>query len=655
MRLKLLKYSLLTMGLACLPLQASIGDDDLSLALATETALDSDSNDPDAVYIPNDTAVTAQDLPNPVTLTGFVNQPGSGPEGRSHAAGDVVDVYRVSLRAGQRVTLTLAGDGVQADLDLGLADLNGNLLDASAGQGRVESLTVKTDGDALVLVGANRGASRYELTIGSAQGSAAPSMRLSDSFAAGEAIVRFPDRQIGTRRVLRTQAQALGALAGRESETQQRNALFKLAGLRQIESYRTLATTETPGFPSGFQPADQAARSKLATLYGVKALKLDPELEYVGLNYIRRILFTPNDQYYSAQWHYPQINLPQAWDVTTGANAIVAVIDTGVVTSHPDLQGQLVAGYDFIKDPATAGDGDGIDSNPDDPGDRFDPISGSSFHGTHVAGTVAAATNNSVGVAGVAFGAKIMPLRALGIGGGVDYDIEQAVRFAAGLANDSGTVPPRRADVINLSVGGPEFSPGSQAVYDQARAAGVVIVAAAGNDGVSQLTYPGAFPGVIAVGAVDINKARASYSNFGSWVSVVAPGGNKEQDVNGDGRLDGVLSTAASDSSGTLVNDYLIEQGTSMATPHVAGVVALMKAVAPSLTPQKVAELLASGALTDDLGAPGKDDQFGYGLINASKAVAAAGGGSVPSGSFQVIDPTLQNFGVNVGTMVPVP
>ncbi len=138
-------------------------------------------------------------------------------------------------------------------------------------------------------------------------------------------------------------------------------------------------------------------------------------------------------------------------------------------------------------------------------------------------------------------------------------------------------------------------------------------------------------------------------------MSVVAPGGNTGQDVNGDGRLDGVLSTATSDSGGTLVNDYLIEQGTSMATPHVAGVVALMKAVAPSLTPQKVAELLASGALTDDLGAPGKDDEFGYGLINASKAVAAAGGGSVPSGSFQVIDPTLQNFGVNVGTMVPVP
>jgi serine protease len=398
----------------------------------------------------------------------------------------------------------------------------------------------------------------------------------------------------------------------------------------------------------------------LATLYGVKALNLDPELEFVGLNYKLRVLFAPNDPLHPYQWHYPQINLPQAWDVTTGANAIVAVIDTGVVLSHPDLQGQLIAGYDFIQDPAVAVDGDGIDPNPDDPGDRFDPSSSSSFHGTHIAGIVAAATNNAVGVAGVAFGAKVMPLRVCGRpptledGCATIYDIEQALRFAAGLPNNSGTVPPRRADVINLSIGTTKFLPGMQGVIDQIRAAGVVIVAAAGNDGTSELNYPAAFPGIIAVGAVDINKARAYYSNFGSWISVVAPGGNTAQDVNGDGRPDGVLSTATTDSGGALVNYYEVHMGTSMATPHVAGVVALMKAVAPGLTPQRVAELLASGALTDDLGAPGKDDQFGYGLINASKAVAAAGGGPGP-GSFQIIDPSLLNFGVNVGTMVPVP
>jgi serine protease len=664
MKFRFPSHAFLVLGLAGLPLQASIGNDDSFLAVqaargtpdpAVEVAADSDDgSNSSAVQIPNDAAATAQVLPNPVTLTGYVNQPGSGVAGRSRATADVVDVYRVSLQAGQRVALTIAGDGIQADLDLGLADLDGNLLDASAGQVRVESLTIKTAGDYLVLVGASRGGSRYELTIGPARGLAAYSLRLSDSFVAGQAVVRFLDDRTETRGGVRAQVRALGGFAGREHEARQRNVLFDLEGLNQVAAYRTLASAESPGFPGGFRPVDPAVRAKLDTLYRVKALSLDSEVRTAGLNYIRQILFVPNDPLYQNQWHYPQINLPQAWDVTTGANTIVAVIDTGVVLSQPDLQGQLVAGYDFISDPSMAGDGDGIDPNPDDPGDRYRSDGSSSFHGTHVAGTVAAATNNAVGVAGVAFGARIMPLRALGIGGGTDYDIEQAVRFAAGLTNDSGTVPPRRADVINLSVGGPEFRPGSQEAYDQARAAGVVIVAAAGNDGIDEMNYPAAFPGVIAVGAVDSNRARAWYSNFGSWIGVVAPGGDMSQDVNGDGRPDGVLSTGTRDDSGTLVNDYLIYQGTSMATPHVAGVVALMKAVAPGLTPQRIADLLASGALTDDLGAPGKDDQFGHGLINASKAVAAAGGGS-GSASIQVVDPSLVNFGVNIGTMTPVP
>ena len=662
-----LLYALLLLGLVSLPLRASFGGDDSALSLkadaapgtldaVVETVVDGDDgNDPNAIFVSNDTAVTAQSLPNPVVVTGYVNQPGSGPEGRSRAVGDLVDVYQVSLSAGDRITLTIAGDGVQADLDLGLADLDGNLLDASAGQVRVESLTVKTTGDYLVLVGASRGASRYELTIGPARGPAAASLRLSDSFAVGQAIVRFPDQRAEIQGGLRARVHALGGFAGREHETRQRNVLFDLAGLKQVAAYRTLASTESSPFPGGFRPTDPAARDKLKTLYQVKTLNLDSEVAAAGLNYVRRPLFVPNDPYYQYQWHYPQINLPQAWDVTTGAGTIVAVIDTGVALSHPDLQGQFVPGYDFIKDPAIAGDGDGIDPNPDDPGDHSEDDGSSSFHGTHVTGTVVAATNNGVGVAGVAFGAKVMPLRALGIGGGYDYDVEQAIRFAAGLPNDSGTVPSRRADVLSMSLGGTGFSPGSQAVYDQARAAGVVIVAAAGNDGTTEMNYPAAFPGVIAVGAVDINKARAPYSNFGSWVSVVAPGGNMAQDVNGDSYPDGVVSTAASDSTGARVNGYGIAAGTSMATPHMAGVVALMKAVAPSLTPQKVAELLTSGALTDDLGAPGKDDQFGYGLINASKAVAAAAAsGGSGSGSFQAIDPSLQNFGVNVGTMVPV-
>ncbi len=669
MKPELARRAFLVVGLAVL-LQACGGDDDggdvpptppptppatqftLSgtVRSASGVASDSDVNDPLAPYRANDTVADAQPLPNPVTLGGYVNQPGAGPAGRSRSGGDASDVYKIKLLAGQQISLQIAGDGIQNDLDLGLADLEGNILDAAVSQNRVESLTVTTGGDYLLVVTADRGASNYVLTVGQSLASTAAGMRLSDSFVVGEAITRFQPAAV-RRDGLRAQLRALGLMADRPAESEPRNALVDLAGLKRSAAYRKLASATQAHFPGGFQIVDSVLREKLETLYSIKAMRRDSDVADAGPNYIRRAQFVPNDPLYRFQWHYPQINLPQAWDLTTGTDAIVAVIDTGVVLSHPDLQGQWVAGYDFISNPSNAGDGDGIDANPDDPGDGTDPGGGSSFHGTHIAGTVAAATNNSVGVVGVAFGAKVMPLRALGRFGGTDYDIEQAVRYAAGLPNDSGTVPPRRADVINLSVGGPGFSTATQAVYDQARAAGVVIVAAVGNEGSSTPFYPAAFPSVLGVGAVDIDKARAPYSNFGTAVDVVAPGGNTARDVNGDGKPDGVLSTAASDSSGTLVNDYAIWQGTSMATPHVAGVLALMKSVAPNLTPQDIDALLASGALTEDLGTPGRDEQFGDGLINAYRAVIAAAdsaGRPVNPMPILTISPAALNFGISL-------
>lgn len=657
MKTRPLKAVLMMTLVTLLPLQA-IGGADAPLPLAVaEAVADSDGEGYAAVYIPNNTAATAQAIAaTPALVTGAVNQPGSGPPGWSHNAGDVVDVYHVALQAGQRITLTMTGDGVRDDLDLGLADTRGRLLDAAIGQGQVETLTVIEEGEALVLVGASQGAARYQLTIGPAQETLPPSMRLREPFVVGEAITRFHDDPVPGTDSLRVQAQARGAFAGREWEGGQRNTLLKLEGLAVgAGAGRAPAGVEAAAFPGGFQPVDAGSQAKLATLYRIKALNLEPDVRWAAPNYIRRAAFTPNDTYFGYQWHLRLLNLPQAWDLTTGANVIVAVLDTGVVTSHPDLQGQLVAGYDFISNASNANDGDGIDPNPDDPGDHAKSDGSSSFHGTHVAGTVAAATNNALGVAGVAFNAKIMPLRVLGRDGGTDYDIEQAVRFAAGLANDSGTLPARRADVMNLSLGGPGFLPGSQEIYDQAYAAGVAIVAAAGNAGSSEANYPAAFGSVIAVGAVDITKARAFYSNFGSWIDVVGPGGNLNQDTNGDSWPDAILSTASTDLGGALVSDYAMNQGTSMAAPYVAGVLALMKSAAPGLTPQRIKEvLLVNGALTDDLGAAGKDAQFGYGLINAQKAVTAAGG-TPATGTYQTIDPARLNFGIKVGTMAPNP
>ncbi len=659
------KHIVLVLGIAGLLLQAcggggGDGDGDSSpppaatytlsgvVRPASGAAIDSDVNDPNAPYQSNDTLATAQALPNPVTLGGHVNRPGRGPSGRSFDVGDVADFYRVSLLAGQQINLYIAGDGIENDLDLLLADFGGSLIDASIGLGRVKSLTVGADGDYLVVVAVDRGASNYVLTIGQTLAPTEAGLRLSDPFVSGEAVVLLEKKATARNGGLRVQAQSLGWLAGREEETEPRNMRFDLTELRRAGTYSTLSSVAASGFHEDLQIDDPELRDKLETLYQIKALNRDPDVKVASPNFIRRTLFVPNDPLYAFQWHYPQINLPQAWDLTAGSDTIVAVIDTGVVLSHPDLQGQLLPGYDFISSPANAGDGDGIDPDPTDPGDRANADGSSSFHGTHVIGTVAAATHNSVGVAGVAFGAKVMPLRALGRLGGTDYDIEQAVLFAAGLPNDSGTLPARRADVINLSIGGIGFSAASPAVYDQARAAGVVIVAAAGNQATDIPVYPAAFPGVIAVGAVDINKQRAPYSNFGPWIDVVAPGGDTARDVNGDGKPDGVLSTSASDGGGALVNDYSFLQGTSMAVPHVAGVVALMKSVAPDLTPREVTDLLVSGALTDDLDAPGKDENFGHGLINAYKAVIAAAnrtGQPMDPAPVLAVDPAALNFG----------
>jgi serine protease len=361
----------------------------------------------------------------------------------------------------------------------------------------------------------------------------------------------------------------------------------------------------------------------------LKTLRRRSDIESVELNTILRPSLVPSDPLYTLQWHYPMIGLPQAWDATTGsADVVVAVVDTGVVLSHPDLAGQLVPGYDFISSASRGGDGDGIDPDPDDPGDLSFGGS-SSFHGTHVAGTIGAASDNERGIAGVAWGARVMPVRVLGFNGGTAYDVLQGVRFAAGLPNDSATVPPHRADVINLSLTGGGFSQIAQDLFDDVRQVGTVVVGAAGNEATSMPSFPASYDGVLSVSAVDLNRRLAPYSNYGAAIDLAAPGGDTSVDRNGDSWADGVLSTLASDAGGGLSFTYSFYQGTSMAAPHVAGVIALMKSVNPTLTPAQVDTILASGLMTEDLGAPGRDGLYGYGLIDANAAVLAAG--AVPS------------------------
>ncbi|MEO8212480.1 MAG: S8 family serine peptidase, partial [Myxococcales bacterium] len=305
----------------------------------------------------------------------------------------------------------------------------------------------------------------------------------------------------------------------------------------------------------------------------------------------------PSDPCYRYQWHLTQVGLPGAWEMGQGAGVIVAVIDTGV-SRVPDLaQTTFVPGFNFIDNSEDAADDHG--------------------HGTHVAGTIAQSTNNKVGVGGVAFKASIMPLKVLSArGSGSMAAIAQAIRFAA----DHG------AKVINMSLGGPFPVGAIGSAVKYAHGKGVTVVAAAGNDGRGKVGYPARYPGVIAVAATQFDESTTFYSNWGPQVDIAAPGGNVRVDQNGDGKPDGVLQNTIVPGN-ISKTDYLWFMGTSMASPHVAGVAALI--VGAGVTkPDAVEEILldtarkpksraAAAASADRL-----DDHYGAGLVDARAALS---------------------------------
>lgn len=345
-----------------------------------------------------------------------------------------------------------------------------------------------------------------------------------------------------------------------------------------------------------------------------------PGIRWASTNDVVYPTAVPNDASYAVQWHYPSMSLPAAWDVTQGASSVVvAVLDTGR-TQHPDLDPRTVAGIDMISDKAVAGDGNGRDDDETDEGGDS-PGGRSSWHGTHVAGTIGAASNNKTGVAGVDWNARIQHVRVLGRGGGSSFDIAAGIEWASG-----GDVPGVRknatpASVINMSLGGTgSASPVYQEPIDEAVKRGTVVVIAAGNEDANTKTArPCNQDRVICVGATRHSGRRTSYSNYGAQVDVMAPGGESREDANGDGKPDGILSTYQN-TAGKPTFEFL--QGTSMATPHVAGLVALMKSVKSDLTPADAERILKETA-----NAGSKcNEGCGAGLVNAYAAVIAARG-----------------------------
>jgi serine protease len=615
---------------------------------------DSDVNDTQAPYASNDTFSLAQALTAPVSVSGYVNLARLGNMGRSYFVGDPNDYYAVTMDQGTDVNLFMAEDPSVSELGLylyqGTTQIDATFTDTTG----TASLLVPADGTYYIRVEAADyaglgTATVYVLNIGN-KGSAVAgnAPRLSDDFVPGEVLVRFDDTRSASSEAYQNVFRNLTSTGlHTDASDRVRDKLWTVPGNRDrrfVSGNLGVAAALDRSLMPGREDPEKA--DKMETLWMVRALRRTPGVLLAEPNYVRRgLIVEPNDTYYSYQWHYPLIGLPEAWDITTGSsNVIVAVIDSGILKEHPDISGQLVAGYDFVSDAASALDGDGVDPDPEDPGDG--DIGGSSFHGTHIAGTIAAHTNNNTGVAGIAWNARIMPLRVLGKGGkGTTNDILEAVRYAAGMETNAGLQLAKPVDIINLSLGGTGHSQIEEAVFQEAHDRGVIVVASAGNNGTSEVSYPAGYGSVVSVSAITIEGKIASYSSFGPTIDVAAPGGSST-DLNGDGYLDGVLSTVGDDRSGTVQMSYAFFTGTSMAAPHVSGVAALMKSIYPAMTPANFDAMLAAGYLTQS-GDTLPNDTLGYGIIDAYKAVLvaeeAAASGQIPP--VLAITPRVLNFG----------
>jgi serine protease len=360
----------------------------------------------------------------------------------------------------------------------------------------------------------------------------------------------------------------------------------------------------------------------------MRRLASNARVDYVEIDKLNKPIFTPNDTNYSQQWGYQDsdagIRANEAWDLTTGVGSVVAVLDTGI-TNHSDLNANVLPGYDFIIDTDVSVDGNGRDSDPSDPGDWYNnahcgplpapPSSNSSWHGTHVAGTIAAVTNNAKGVAGTAHGAKIVPVRVLGRCGGYDSDIADAMVWASGGTVSGVPANANPAEVINLSLGGDgACGATTQAAIDGGVGRGTTFVIAAGNDNEDVSGHsPGNCANVVSVASVTSTGARSSFSNYGTLIDIAAPGST-------------IMSTLNAGTTTPGAESYANYSGTSMATPHVAGVVALMQAYATTpKTPAQIESLLKSTARPFPVT---PSQTIGPGIADAKAAVDAVNGTS---------------------------
>jgi serine protease len=616
--------------------------------------VDADINDPRSQNTSNDDFPVAQLIDQETEVRGFVTRSPTFDPGDAFAnESDELDVYVADLSSGQQISLTIFDFGTlppnALDLDLYLFDAEGQLITSSnAFSARIEQITVSSAGRYFIVVEAFAGRSNYGLTIIAAPETGPQVTAQTDLASLSPERVTVLDR---------ARARARSAALREIGETPKRTSRFAgRAGdnARSVQQMRLLSETLIPAskgplsldFPksglglSSSHGSDPRYARKLALLDHVKQVNAKAGAEVIRpYHYPRTLASPPPDP--SLQWNLGAIEWQQGLTafenrLPAGRRPVIAVLDSGIFSSHPEIAPALIDERDFV--PSYI-DGDGFDAEAEESPlldeenteDCFD------FHGTHVSSIAVAPRAGSIGgrnMIGVAPDAELIAIK-LGYARGEDCgfivgDVAGAIRYAAGLPNSSGELPPRPADVINMSFGTTDADPATRAAIQDAVEAGVIVVASAGNEGDEDIrpapTYPAAFPEVFAVAGTDIEGRRAPYSSFYPQVEIAAPGGDGRSDRNGDGLGDGIVGAVARlNAGGTgFVARYALYQGTSMAAPHVAAGFGLMKALYSDLDTDMARRLLEDGRLTSDVPPEGRDEETGFGLMSLDLMARAA-------------------------------
>jgi serine protease len=482
-----------------------------------------------------------------------------------------------------------------------------------------------------------------------------PALLLAFSFQAGAQPVR------GLIVKLKPDAEASGA---RESAQAVRDRLASAARGAGLGLYQQRSVGNAHQLVRLARPLEGAALERI-----ISSLRQNPDVASVEPDVLMKRLAMPNDTYYaSSQWNLQApsayaaaINMPPAWDRSTGSAGItVAVLDTGILKAHPDLQGRYWPGYDFVSEVEYANDGDGRDPDPSDPGDWVSSadktaspalfgsckVEASSWHGSFIAGQIAAVTNNAMGIAGITWNGMVLPVRVSGKCGAFLSDILDAMRWAAGLSVSGVPNNPNPARIINLSFGGDIACTASyQDVINEVTAAGALVVVAAGNDG-GQAKRPADCQNVLAVGAVRSDGLKTSYSDIGTTLRLMAPGGSVSS-----GTCTGacIYSVSNTGTTSPLTSTYRSEQGTSFSAPQAAGVAALMLALNPALTPPQLITRMQAGARPHIFNASYPSCSNGSsnnGVCNCTADTCGAGLLDASNATFQAANPAAVIAGV---------